>query len=81
MNEGNLWEIGFQGSKLLPCLPTYRIKWDQSKDLAATRNLDQSKHDDETNDDDEVYPCDSCDNIFDEIEDLIEHYGETAHNN
>ena len=42
--------------------------------------LDQSKHEDETNDDDEVYPCDSCDHVFNEIEDLIDHYGEIAHN-
>ena len=43
--------------------------------------LDQSKREDDTNDEDEVYPCDSCDQVFNEIEDLIDHYGETAHNN
>ena len=49
-------------------------------ELAGTEDLDQSKHDDETNDNDEVHPCDSCDHVFNDIEDLIEHYGETAHN-
>ena len=43
-------------------------------------NLDQSKNEDETNDDDEVYLCDSCDHVFNEIEYLIDHYGETSHN-
>ena len=48
---------------------------DSEMELAASNDLDQSKHDD-----DEVYPCDSCDNVFNDIEDLIDHYGETAHN-
>ena len=41
----------------------------------------ETKHDNEKNDDDESYPCDTCENIYKEIEDLIDHYGETAHNN
>ena len=28
----------------------------------------------------ELFPCISCDKIYDEIEDLIDHYGETAYN-
>ena len=43
-------------------------------------NLDESINEDETNDDEEAHPCDSCDFVFNDIEDLIEHYGETAHN-
>ena len=53
---------------------------DSEMELAGTKDLDQSKHDDETNDNDLVYPCDSCDHVFNDIEDLIDHYGETAHN-
>ena len=30
---------------------------------------------------DELHPCDTCEQVFNEIEDLIDHYGETAHNN
>ena len=41
----------------------------------------ETKHEDEIEEEDEVYPCDTCDNIYNEIEDLIDHYGETAHNN
>ena len=35
----------------------------------------------ENNDIDEFYPCDTCDNVYSEIEELIDHYRETAHNN
>ena len=40
----------------------------------------ESEHEDENNDEDEFHPCDSCEKVFNDIEDLIEHYGETAHN-
>ena len=40
-----------------------------------------AKHVETKHEDDEVYPCDTCENVYDEIEELIEHYGETAHNN
>jgi hypothetical protein len=40
----------------------------------------ETKHKDELDDEDEVYPIDTCENIYNEIEDLIDHYGETAHN-
>ena len=39
-----------------------------------------NEHDDGDDQSVELFPCDSCDKIFEEIEDLIEHYGETAHN-
>ena len=39
-----------------------------------------NEHDDDDGQSEEIFPCDSCDKIYDEIEDLIEHYGETAHN-
>ena len=39
-----------------------------------------NEHDEDDGQSEEIFPCDSCDKIYDEIEDLIEHYGETAHN-
>ena len=41
----------------------------------------ENKHGDEKYDEDEFHPCDTCELVFNDIEDLIEHYGETAHNN
>jgi hypothetical protein len=40
---------------------------------------DSIELEDERND--EVYPCDTCENVNDDIQELIDHYGETAHNN
>ena len=40
-----------------------------------------TQHENENNDVDECYPCDTCDNVYTDIEELIDHYGETAHNN
>ena len=68
---------------------------DKSKNI-STRKEDKRKHnvvytnregdtaikldEDETKDDDKVYPCDLCNHVFNKIEDLIDLYGETAHN-
>jgi hypothetical protein len=41
----------------------------------------ENKHEDEMNVEDEFHPCDTCKQVLNEIEDLIDHYGETAHNN
>ena len=51
-----------------------------SNEESLTKHV-ESKHEDDNNDEDESYPCDTCEHIFYDIEDLIEHYGETAHNN
>ena len=54
------------------------VKFTNKKTL--TKHV-ETEHDNEKNDDDEIYPCDTCEKVYNEIEDLIEHYGETAHNN
>ena len=33
----------------------------------------------EVSTDEEHFPCETCDKVYDDIEDLIEHYGETGH--
>ena len=48
-------------------------------EITLTKHV-KTKHEDELDDEDEVYPCDTCENVYNEIEDLIDHYGETAHN-
>ena len=53
---------------------------DENDDKNATKEV-ISEIEDETNYDDQVYPCDTCENVYDDIEELIDHYGETAHNN
>ena len=57
--------------------PVFRTDKD-SAIVADDENLDNTEH--ENNDDDEYHPCDSCDIIYNDIEDLIDHYGETGHN-
>ena len=47
---------------------------------AETEYNDQSKSEDQSDDNDEVYPCLSCAFVFDDLDDLIDHYGETGHN-
>ena len=34
---------------------------------------------DDENEENEVEPCESCGQLFDDIEDLIDHYGTTEH--
>ena len=52
-------------------------------DKSNCNENDEHEEDEFENDDldEESFPCDSCEKIFYDIEDLIEHYGETAHNN
>ena len=47
-----------------------------------SENEEEIDNDDEQNqskDGSEYFPCDSCDDVFTDIEDLIEHYGDTGH--
>ena len=60
----------------------------QECEVEFTNEIDLTKHveaghvyENDDEDEDESYPCDTCENIYKDIEDLIEHYGETAHNN
>ena len=39
-----------------------------------------TQHENENNDGDEFYSCEIRDNVYNEIEELIDHYRETAHN-
>ena len=50
------------------------------KESVETEDIEKSKPENETSDDDEVYPCLSCEIVFDDLDDLIDHYGETGHN-
>ena len=43
--------------------------------------VEENESDMEDASDDECFPCDSCENVYNEIEELINHYAETAHNN
>ena len=60
-----------------------KIQNEESENESTSKD-DNIQHIDEHESDDdqseELFPCDSCDKIYDEIDDLIEHYGETAHN-
>ena len=40
----------------------------------------ENNDDEEDESDEEHFPCDSCEQVYNDVEDLIEHYGETAHN-
>jgi hypothetical protein len=42
-------------------------------------NLDEISEDYDS-DENEVEPCDFCGEVFDDIDDLIDHYGITGHN-
>ena len=47
---------------------------------AESEDNDQSKSENHSDDNDEVYPCLSCEFVFDDLDDLIDHNGETGHN-
>ena len=47
---------------------------------AESEDNNQSKSENHSDDNDEVYPCLSCEFVFDDLDDLIDHYGETGHN-
>ena len=72
------------------CMFAHEISDMCKLDKNCTRNLCSYRHttnEDEPNDqesDDEneeiqIEPCESCGEIFDDIEDLIDHYGTTGH--
>jgi hypothetical protein len=60
--------------------PVKNVKTNFKMKEALTKHVD-CKHEDENNHEDESYPCDTFEHVFNEIEDLIDHYGETGHNN
>ena len=42
--------------------------------------IDATENTSEYEESEEHFPCISCDEVYDDLDDLIDHYGETAHN-